>query len=305
MTREFLNHEYVDESIPVHPDDPRKSPVVIYGDHGLCAGVSNRVQVMPRPHMHSQIEINFLLKGRMTYSIDGQTFAIDPGRMVMFWGMIPHQVVKIIDPTFFVCIYAPMSVFLGLPTRGGLRETIFRGGVIEASVNHSYDSDILRRWWQELLQGDHIARDIVRDELSARIRRIDRDGWRDLRHQSRLLPHVSHHGNDGILHVEHMARYIGEHAHEEISVESVAHTTGLHPNYAMALYKRLTGMTINQAITRQKLDMAQSMLIATEHSVAKIATESGFRSLSSFYTAFVKRFHLTPMNFRKTYVVKI
>jgi AraC family transcriptional regulator, melibiose operon regulatory protein len=295
---------FVDESVPAHPDDPWRSPVVIFGDHGLCAGVSRRVQRMPRPHMHSQIELNYVLQGSMTYRVDERDVVVNAGRLTMFWGMVPHQVVALTEPTFFVCLYAPMPIFLGLPTSGGLREAIFSGGVIEADVNHGYDRDIVQRWQEELLSEDRMTADIVRDELSARIRRIDRDGWHDLRQQSRLLAHVSRNDNDGIVHVERMARYIGEHAHEEISVECVARTADLHPNYAMTLYKRLTGTTINQSIIRQRLDLAQSMLIASEETVARIAYDCGFGSLSSFYTAFVKRFHLTPLNFRRAYAVR-
>jgi AraC family transcriptional regulator, melibiose operon regulatory protein len=296
------NNHFVDESVPAYPDDPWRSPVVIFGDHGLCAGISRRVQRMPRPHMHSQIEFNYVLQGSMTYRVDEREVVVSAGRLTMFWGMIPHQVVALTEPTFFICLYAPMSIFLGLPTSGGLREAIFSGSVIEAQVNHTYDRDIVLRWQEELLSEDRMTADIVRDELSARIRRIDRDGWRDLRQQSHLLAHVSH--NDGIVHVERMVRYIGEHAHEEISVERVAQTADLHPNYAMTLYKRLTGTTINQSIIRHRLDMAQSMLIASEATVARIAYDCGFGSLSSFYTAFDKRFHLTPLNFRRAYALR-
>ena len=76
-----------------------------------------------------------------------------------------------------------------------------------------------------------------------------------------------------------MAQFIGEHALEDISADDVAKAAGLHPNYAMSLFKRAVGLTIKQSITRHRLDMAQSMLIATDLPVATIAFDCGFDSL--------------------------
>ena len=86
-----------------------------------------------------------------------------------------------------------------------------------------------------------------------------------------------------------------------VGADDVAKAVGLHPNYAMSLYKRATGLTIKQSITRHRLDMAQSMLIASDLPVAAIAFDCGFGSLSSFYTAFEQRFKTSPAAFRHTY----
>jgi AraC-like DNA-binding protein/mannose-6-phosphate isomerase-like protein (cupin superfamily) len=291
--------DFHDESTPAHPDLTRRHPHVIFGDHGFCAGKSLNVMCMPGPHMHSQIELNFVLEGRMTYWFDGRELAASAGRLVLFWGMIPHQVTTIAEPTRFVCLYVPMSVFLGLPALSRLREAMFRGAVIEALDIKAYDRDIFLRWRDELLSGDDQIEQIVRDELTARVRRIDREGWRDLRDLAEASPHAANHDADRALHVETMARYIGERATENIAVEDVAKAAGLHPNYAMTIFKRSVGLSINQAIIRHRLDMAQSMLIATEQPIASIAFDCGFGSLSRFYEAFHQRFDATPKLFRQ------
>ncbi len=72
------------------------------------------------------------------------------------------------------------------------------------------------------------------------------------------LPTQRGHDAERILNVERMARFIGEKGLEPITVEDVAEAAGLHPNYAMSLYKRVVGLTIKQSITRHRLDTAQS-----------------------------------------------
>lgn len=294
---------YKDESVPAHPGMDRGYPVVVFGDHRFCAGNYLKVQPMPGPHMHSQVELNFVLSGSMTYWFDGRVLTLSAGRLALFWGMIPHQVTECDADTTFVVLYVPMAVFLELPTLSELRAAIFRGAVIEALDIKSYDKDMFMRWREDLLEGDSQLEQIVKDELTARIRRLDREGWHDLRETSPVAQREAPlgHDHDRALKVEKMAQFIGEHALENISAEQVAKAAGLHPNYAMTLFKRAVGLTIKQSITRQRLDMAQSMLIASDLSVAAIAFDCGFGSLSSFYTAFEQRFKTSPAAFRHTY----
>lgn len=287
-----------DESIPVHADHDPRHPLVIFGDHRFCGGESSYVQVMPGPHMHSQVEVNFILEGHMTYWFDGRELTLDKGRLCLFWGMIPHQVIDRAEGTQFVCLYLPMSFFLGLANLTRFRDAVFRGAMIEALELRSYDHEIFQRWRKELLSGDEGLIEIVRNELTARVLRIERDGWRDLREEGSAIASLGVNDSERIEHVERMLRYIAEHALENISVEDVGADAGLHPNYAMAIFKRAVGLTIHQAIIRHRLDTAQSLLIATDLSITDVAFESGFGSVSRFYQAFTERFAVQPKKYR-------
>jgi AraC family transcriptional regulator, melibiose operon regulatory protein len=291
----------LDESVPLHPDVMPGHPMVVFGDHQFCAGKTLDVLRMPSPHMHSQIEFNFVLEGGMTYWFDGRELTVEAGRLALFWGMIPHQVTATLGKTRFVCLYVPMSVFLGLPTLSRLREAIFRGAVIEPVGARVYDRDMFLGWHADLLSGDTQLEQIVRDELTARVRRIDRDGWRDLRAKAQIAIGNAGHDGERIYHVERMARFIGERCLDDISVEDVSAACGLQANYAMNLYKRSLGTTIKQAIIRHRLDTARSLLIATDRPVAGIAFDCGFNSLSSFYAAFAQRFAVSPAAFRRSF----
>jgi AraC-like DNA-binding protein len=250
--------------------------------------------------MHSQIEFNFVLEGAMTYWFDGRLLTVSAGRLAFFWGMMPHQVTYAPPGTRFVCFYVPMSVFLGLPNLSRLRETIFRGAVVEAVDVRPFDRDIFLRWRDELLSEDAQLEEIVRDEMTARVRRLDREGWRDLCEVAQHAQSGAAHDAERLLPVERMSRFIGENARGKISVDAAARASGLHPNYAMQLFKRAVGISIKQSITRHRLDAAQSMLVATDRSIAGIAFDCGFGSLSSFYAAFESRFATSPAQFRRT-----
>lgn len=286
-----------DESVPVH-EGPTRHPLVVFGDHRFCAGERLDVRRMSGPHMHSQVEINFMIDGRITYWFDGRMLQISEGQLCLFWGMVPHQVVEVSQPANFVCLYVPMSVLVNLHGMADFRDAVFRGGLVEALQLRPYDRDVFLRWREELLSGDAEMEQIVRDELVARIRRIGREGWRDLREQGSAIAGSRHHDHDRLPKVEVMLRYIAEHALGPISVEEVGEAAGLHPNYAMTIFKKMVGLTVNQAITRHRLDTAQSLLISSDMPIASVAFESGFGSLSRFYEAFEGRFATTPAKYR-------
>jgi AraC family transcriptional regulator, melibiose operon regulatory protein len=301
------SYAYIDESTPAHPEMDRGYPVVIFGDHRLCGGNSTRVQRMPGPHMHSQIEFNLVRRGHMTYWFDGRSITLEAGRMAVFWGMIPHQVVDCAADTDFIVLYVPMSAFLEFPDLNSMRQLIFSGALLEAQGFKTYDFDVFDRWRKDLLSGDEHLEPLVRDELTARLRRLDRDGWHDLRGAVPLTGKTVHHDHEHerAIKVEQMARFIGERASDDIGVDDVAKDVGLHPNYAMTLYKRTMGLTIKQSITRHRLDTARSMLIATDLPVSTVAFDCGFGSLSSFYEAFEYRFKSSPAVFRKAIVKQV
>ena len=72
-----------------------------------------------------------------------------------------------------------------------MRAAIFRGAVIEALDIKSYDTDMFLRWREDLLEGDTQLEQIVKDELTARVRRLDREGWHDLREVSPMAPQAA------------------------------------------------------------------------------------------------------------------
>jgi len=288
-----------DEGLPIQAEIGRDHPMVVFDDNGFCAGRSLGPGPMRRPHMHSQVEINFVLRGAMTYWFDGRTVTLSAGRLALFWGMVPHQTTQVEAHSRFIVIYVPIASFLAAPIQTRMREAVFGGSVLEASKVRAFDAELFVRWRDELLSDDEKAATIAREEILQRIRRIDHEGWRDLRADAPLAPVDAVHDARRFVPVERMSRYIGEHCQRGITAQDVARASGLHPNYAMQLYRRAVGLSIKQSIIHTRLDAAQSMLVATDRPIAAIAFDCGFGSLSNFYAAFEKRFAASPAEFRK------
>ncbi len=255
---------------------------------------------MAAPHRHSQFEINAVLHGAMTYWFDGRVVTIEAGRIALFWGMVPHRTIARPEGTRFVCLYIPSALFIRLPIGDALRTALFRGALAVADQTLDTDAGNFLRWREDLLAEDVMLEAIVRDELGARLRRIDLSGWHDVREIAAPVAAASERGgSDRRDKVEAMVRFISERFADDIAVSDVAAVAGLHPNYAMQLFKRTLGLTIADYVTRNRLDTAQALLVSSEDDIAGVAFASGFGSLSRFYEAFHARFAMSPAKFRK------
>ncbi len=268
--------------------------------HVFCAGSSKRILPMPAPHAHSQVELNFLLQGGMTYLFGARSARVRAGDFVFFWGAAPHQAVEVEPDSGFICIYVPIDRFLSLPLGTHLVAAVLAGGLVAALQPQPLDAAQLQRLHAELVGPDRRLIELDRAELEHMLRRVDLTGWRDL-----LGDHAA--DGDGSRHAAHqraigMARFIIAHAARPIGVADVAASAGLHPNYAMTLFRQAMAMTIGDFLLRQRLQRAQALLTGTHEDVASVAYAAGFGSLSRFHQAFARQFGTSPRRFRAQHI---
>ncbi|MCX5512214.1 AraC family transcriptional regulator [Kaistia algarum] len=263
-----------------------------------------KVKLMRSAHVHSHVEFNMLLAGAMTYLFNGRTVTLRKGDLGLFWAAIPHRVIEVEEPTYFICIDLPVEMFLAMPGCEPLKTPILQGGVLVANKLRPFDEPMFKSWHADMAQPGATLHGLVRDELALRLRRIILDGWRDLasdEEERRALESDPRSGEHQRDRAHRMARYIAEHAIEPITVADIAASVELHPNYAMTLFRKTLGMTINEYVTRQRLMLAHGRLLASERDIADIAFEAGFGSLSRFYEAFKERYGCTPRDMRRNF----
>ena len=279
-------------------DDLLDVPENIFG-----AGRHKEVVVMAAPHAHSQVELNFLLQGSMVYGFQGHEITVSAGDFVFFWGAIPHQSLRVAPGTSFVCIYVPLEMFLAMPLSPRLSAAVLGGAMVAAEPAQPFDREQLLRLHAELLGPDSRMKELDRTELELLLRRVDLLGWRDL--TGRPSPSPSRAAALGHEKASAMARFMAAHAAEPIGVEDVARAAGLHPNYAMAVFRRALGTTIGSYLTRQRLHLAQQALVATRADIPSIAFDCGFGSVSRFYEAFGKHFGIPPHRYRQAVEARV
>ena len=96
--------------------------------------------------------------------------------------------------------------------------------------------------------------------------------------------------------------YMELHFRENITLESVAKEAGYTPTYFSKLFKRATGKSYIEMLTKYRLGYARSLL-ANGFSVADACFSSGFGSLTGFQEAFRKKYNTSPSGYKRSLTI--
>ena len=96
--------------------------------------------------------------------------------------------------------------------------------------------------------------------------------------------------------------YLEVHFREQIDLSVLAKEAGFHPMYFSSIFKKTTGESYIQRLTSLRLAYAATLL-KNNYSVSYACFESGFGSLSNFFTAFKKKYGLSPKEYAKNKTV--
>ncbi|HRP03666.1 MAG TPA: helix-turn-helix domain-containing protein [Opitutaceae bacterium] len=270
-------------------------PDVRFETFGLAARLLSPPRAMERIHHHSEIEINYLLKGEVTYLHRGVMRRLIPRRLTMFWGSTPHTLVAADRSSRMAWITVPLAWVWSwtLPARfvSGLME----GNWWVAPADNAGRFAVLD-WVKELANANHQQQRRLLYELQACLLWMAEKA--DVEENPKRNARVKSVPNN-LRHVEAMARCMAERYHEKLSIADVAGSAGLHPNYAMPLFQRLSGITIGDYLRQCRVTNAQRLLLLNDDKVVDVALACGFGSLSAFYEVFGRCVGESPQAFRR------
>ena len=97
--------------------------------------------------------------------------------------------------------------------------------------------------------------------------------------------------------------YIDRHYMEPITLQSMGEALRISPHYLSHVFKQMSGYSPVQYLLRRRIGEAQTLLITTELSVARIAEMVGYDSQSYFNLQFTKNVGMPPSRYRHNYIV--
>lgn len=256
---------------------------------------------MRRPDHHSEVELNLLRSGWVTYLLGGRKVRIEAGRLSLFWAAIPHQVIDYGDePEYFVATI-PFAWVLQCRLPDRLTQPLLRGVVVSEPGDRRARSDYeaFREWEQDLLSGLEERRRQVLLEMEARMRRLALALPELPPEQSaaRRIPAALSEG--GLNRVEQMACFIAQNYTEKLTTAKIGEAVNLHPNYAMSVFQKTFGTTLIDYLTSHRVSHAQRLLATTDDKIVEVALNSGFNSISRFNDAFKRACGCSPSKYRR------
>lgn len=258
--------------------------------------------VMEELHQHNDLEMNFLVTGKVGYLFRGGLFQLPPRQLVVFWGSTPHRIVDIADGAMLMTAQIPAAWPMEWDLPHSFIERFLAGRFI-AERNPSraeLDEMLMESWAEDFIEPFAGGRDPHRTallEMRARIQRLADEELEDLDLGS-SGPYSS---SASWKRVEQIAHFIAEHYQEPLSVADIADGVGLRPSYVMHLFREKCGVSVMEHILSFRIASAQHLLITTDATIIDIAYESGFGSLSRFYGAFRQRCGVSPARYRKLF----
>ncbi len=257
---------------------------------------------MDRPDHHNEIELNLLESGWVTYLLGGRKVRIEAGRLAVFWGAIPHQVIDFGDEPDYFCVTIPFSWFLQFKLPDRFVQPLLRGEVLidASSASPEWDRAMFSQWERDLRKPTEEQKAVVILEMEARLMRSS---------ASVLTPKTAKSRRQGardagLNKVEQMACLIAQRYTEPLTIDLIAAAVGLHPKYAMRLFRKTFGTTLLDYLKHHRVSHAQRLLATSDAKVADIAHESGFHSLSRFNETFRRECGSTPRVFRRQHALQ-
>ncbi|SES04351.1 AraC family transcriptional regulator [Lachnobacterium bovis] len=94
-------------------------------------------------------------------------------------------------------------------------------------------------------------------------------------------------------------KYIENNYMNKISIYDVANLIDYSESHFMKYFKNTMGTTFIEYLKDYRLTMASRLLASSDSSILDIANEVGFDNLSYFNRSFKKKYHTTPLRYRK------
>lgn len=100
--------------------------------------------------------------------------------------------------------------------------------------------------------------------------------------------------------VHAVAQLVEERGAANITIQQLAEALHVSSGHLSRIYSRTTGMTLEEYLIRQRIELAKRMLLDPRLNVAEVAELSGFCNPAYFASVFKKYVHCTPREFANT-----
>ncbi len=251
-------------------------------------------------HTHDGFEIYFFQQGIASYIIGNDIYQLSPGDMLIFSGDVLHRVNPIRSEPYvrsYVNFTAPylkellsdevlerlLSIFA---TPNGL---LLRW---DASESEEIDA-LLKLVYTEREKESYGYEFMMKSTLAHLLFKIYR------RSKSIYLLQDPVNSSMKESNVKRVLQFINTRFHETMQLEDIANALHLNKYYMCHCFKEITGHTINNFITRRRIDEAKKLLANTNDPLTVVSEKIGFSNSIHFSRTFKQFVGVSPQQYRK------
>lgn len=243
------------------------------------------------PHIHNGWEFLYVKNGELSYSVDGSTFDISPGSLII----TPPGAVHTLHPKG-VIRYERHDLII---TENLLIKDLIGKLPPDLRVLDISGSSILMSLFERF--GFYITH-LSPDHLEVVLRALVSELWASIYISTQISsPSVEATSNTVITKA---IEFIKDHIQEPITVEQISNALFITPRYLYQCFAKYLNVTPRHYIMLQKLQLVQHKLANAENPT-KVCREYGFRNYSTFYRNYQKIYGCRPSDGPKQSLQKI
>ena len=243
-------------------------------------------------HTHPKCEMFYLLRGHRRYFVNGATYDLQPGDLILIPPNVAHQVTPIpySDPAehFERYLLFPQQAHFSPELLPCFERHLYHlTSEDSAEICHEFE-----RIGQEVERDDEYTYPMYLTCLERILIRLARNYRNPQQNPSDSGHHIDHIVEDVLL-------YIQRNAHRDLTLPDTARMFGISPGYLSTAFREIMGVGYNSYLVKTRLAKSLKLLTSTDLSVAQIADQCGFRNSNYFATVFKKAMGVSPTAYRK------
>lgn len=238
-------------------------------------------------HSHNVYELYYLFNGHVQYNIDGEIYDISGGDLVFIPPNVLHKTTSLsLEHQRFVINFKKESV----PKN------------ILSAINKAFETNCLKvphkkrtqieRMFIEINEEIEINDEYSKENVDLGLRRllifIIRNAPKMMEERVKSVP----------VFVNDIVEFIKLNYHDDISLAVIAKHINMNEAYISRKFKEIVGRGISEYINVVRIEMAIKLLLQTNFSVTRIATDVGFNNSSYFASVFEQMIGVTPKKYR-------
>jgi AraC-like DNA-binding protein len=253
-------------------------------------------------HWHSFFEITYIYKGCGNYYVNGQKYEVEQGNIIIFNNVEPHGW-SVCDEDMHALVMVFSSDFVAERTSlfdlDYLRPFIERGSNFRNKIEKE---DTISKEISEIINEIHkewnirsvgyklmIKANVLR--ILTLLSRYSQDETKsDRQLQKKKLE---------MKRLQDAFDYIALHYCDKITLNEVAESVHMSPNYFSSYFGRVTNISFSEYLVKLRLQKANKLMKNSTLSSAEIAARCGFNNMSNFYRLFKKQTGSSPRNKKK------
>lgn len=283
------------ESFEIKEHGKKTFPFVIYRGN-----IPKYIHSYPL-HWHNEMEIIFNCHGKLKVMIENIEYILNQNDILIISPQMIHSIAQYEDKT---CEYFNILFDFSLLTTSAndicyekyfsLYFNLYQNIVIHCK-NNSELNKLISPYIKDLIINRKRAYSdyelMIKSNLFAILYHLDQNKTVISKTSKCFIQNTYHKIKTCLL-------YIQENYNKKITISSISKQCGFSESHFMKLFKELTNQSFIQYLLNYRLEIASIQLVETNKKIIDISEDVGFNNYSYFIRSFIKKYHLSPSQYR-------